>query len=223
MEEHEEAVQLLAPATDEAPQVALAIDSIVNVVHNLDMQLDNTLLHADLANPLNQNNSDGGQDDSGAGGAAGGAGNNSSVIPMPGDPKVIESGHIKSEPKGATPNPPKVYKSLLTPHKSPVKEDLMRDKTPAKSKDALADKVVRTPEQEEYRKVFSLGDHSRNFYLKEKSRVETTPVPFPPPQANSTYLIQPRPDSPKILQSPATVRKSILHRTVRVQGMFLIS
>ena len=228
VEEHDEAVELLAPATDEAPQVALAINSIVDVLQNLDMQLDNSLLHADLVNPPNQNNSGGGQDDSGAGGVAGGAGNESSVIPMPGDPKEMESvnikpGIIKTERKGATPSPPKVYRSILTPHKSPIKEDPQRDKTPAKSKDVLADKVVRTPEQEEYRKLFSIGDHSRNFYLKEKSRMETTPVPFPPPQANSTYLIQPRPDSPKILQSPATARKSILHRTVRVQGTFLIS
>ena len=217
VEEHEEAVELLAPATDEAPQVVLAINSIVDVLQNLDLQLDNTLLQPDFVNPPNQNNSGGGQDDSGAGGVSGGAGNESSVIPMPKDAESvnIKPGIIKTEP-----SPPKVYKSILTPHRSPIKEEPRRDKTPVKSKDALADKVDRTPEQEEYRKLFSVGDHSRNFYLKEKSRMETTPVPFPPPQANSTYLIQPRPDSPKILQSPATARKSILHRTVRVQGTF---
>ena len=221
VETRNEAMRLLVPATDESPQVTQAINAIVQVVNNLDMQMDNTLLHDDLnVNPLNQNNAGEYQDGSGAGGAIGGTENTSSVIPMPDDTRKSEDVNIKTEHK-ATPSPQRAYKSVLTPNKSPFKEDLKRDKTPAKSKDVLAEeKMVRTPQQEEYRKALSIRDHSKNWYLKERSRTEVTPVPFPPPQANSTYLVQPHADSPKIPQSPATVRKSILHRTVRVQGTF---
>ena len=209
---------------EEAPQVGAVIDAMGQVIATLELSINDSRLPVNSNDtPPTQNNT--GDDDDNSNGAA--AAYESSVVYMPDAPKKKVDISINTKQKDSKISPKKAYGSLLTPQKSPIKiyEDPQKDKTPAKSKEMLADEQVgRTPDQEDIRKALHIRDHAKNWGLRQKeSELDATQVPFSAgsPRASSTYVEQGRPDSPSMrsLQSPRSPKSQILYRTVRLQGI----
>ena len=207
-----DAMLLLVPATDEAPQVGDAIRAVQSVVETLNISLNstNTLLSPN-ANSSSQNNAGGGSEDAPDGDA--GAGNNSSSIRMP-DNTNNGSANTQSEQDIDQSSPNKIFRSKLNPEKFAIYED--RRDVNAK------EEMPRSAQQEEYRKALRAGDHPRNYFLRtQESKLNAEASSFVPvtPLANSTALLPPRPASSLASLSPMS-SPSTLYRTVRFQGIF---
>ena len=216
VQNQKEARRLLAQAVEEAPQVGAAIDAMGQVIATLELNMNDSRLPINSNDtPPAQDNARSNDDDPSAGAAAA----SSSVIRMPDDSKTKRDLNIKKDPEVS---PKKEYSSILTPKKPSTKEDLQEGENLADPRDKPVEgEVARTPGQEDIRKAFQIRDHAKNFYLhQEESKLDATQAPFNAgsPRASSTYLEQPRPDSPTSLPSPRSPKSQILYRTVRMQG-----
>ena len=219
VENQKEARRLLAQAVEEAPQVGAAIGAMDQVISTLELSINDSRLPTNSNDTAPaQNNARGDDDNSNAGAAAAVS---FSAIRMRDAPKKKVDISTKFEQKNPKATTKKEYSSLLTPKKSPIKEDSQKDENPAKPREMPVEgEVARTPDQEDIKKALHIGDHAKNWYLRqEQSKLDATQVPFSAgsPRASSTYL-QPRPDSPKSLPSPRSPKSQILYRTVRMQG-----
>ena len=215
VQNQKEARRLLVQAVEEAPQVGAAIDAMGQVISVLELKMNDSQLPINDTPPVQANT--GSNDDNPDGGAAAAS---SSRIRMPDDSKKKMDPIIKEDP---TVSPKKEYSSIFTPKKPSTKEDLQDDISPVKPRDKPVEgEVARTPEQEDIRKAFQIRDHAKNFYLhQEESKLDATQAPFNAgsPRASSTYVEQPRPDTPtRSLGSPRSPKSQILYRTIRVQG-----
>ena len=224
IESQKEARRLLAQAVEEAPQVGAAIGAMDQVITTLELSTNDSRLPTNSNDTApTQNNARGDDDNSNAGA---GAAVSFSAIRMRDSPilkkKKVDIG-TKFEQENPKVGHKRSYSSLLTPQKSPIKiyEDPQKDKNPAKPREMPVEgEVARTPDQEDIKKALHIGDHGKNWYLRqEQSKLDATQGPFSAgsPRASSTYL-QPRPDSPKSLPSPRSPKSQILYRTVRMQG-----
>ena len=207
---------MLAQAVEEAPQVGAAIDAMGQVITVLELKMNDSQLPINDTPPVQANT--GSNDDNPDAGAAAAS---SSVIRMPDASKKKMDLSIKKDP---TVSPKKEYGSVLTPKKPSTKEDLQDDISPVKPREKPAEgQVARTPEQEDIKKALHIRDHVRNWGLRQKqSELEATQTPFTAgsPRASSTYVEQPRPDTPtRSLGSPRSPKSQILYRTIRVQGI----
>ena len=215
VQNQKEARRLLAQAVEEAPQVGAAIDAMGQVITVLELKMNDSQLPINDTPPVQANT--GSNDDNPDAGAAAAS---SSVIRMPDASKKKMNLIIKKDPMVS---PKKEYGEVLTPKKPSTKEDLQDDISPVKPREKPAvGQVARTPEQEDIKKALHIRDHVRNWGLRQKqSELEATQTPFTAgsPRASSTYVEQPRPDSPRSLQSPRSPKSQILYRTIRVQGI----
>ena len=225
VENQKEARRLLAQAVEEAPQVGAVIDAMGAVIATLELNMNNSRLPVNSNDtPPAQNNSRDNDDNSDAGAAAAVG---FSAVRMHDSPNKKVDISSKSEQKDSKVSPKKDsgFSSLLTPKKSPHKDDSQKFKTPAQPKEMPAeDQVTRTPQQEDIKKALHIRDHTKNWCPRQKqSELDATQVPFSvgSPRASSTYVEQGRPDSPstRSLQSPRSPMSQILYRTVRMQGI----